>query len=311
MSAVLLIGGGYGLFEVWTPQIDAVLPDFGTLPQYAGGRGVRAAVLGELVYVCGGWNRIGDNWRTIGTCWTVNINGGQLSQTTTMTVSRAFHTLDRVGDRLIATGGWERSYSLNSVEFYSPEKGWETATWTLPFGDYRHCIVPLSNEDEILFLSGLGSRFGRMYMNKINIETGVSETIQPPLGATGAEHYCAREGDSVYLTEDRQVWQYSIAKNSWMRLAETSSTASGIVVLSGEVTFFGYSIIQVLNNGAWKKPEQELQADGTGSSPAIIALTVEEGTNTSSATDLTISTPHVESSKNIEIYMVNVIILFS
>ena len=275
-----MIGGSDNLMVAYSPEARSDLPSFKPLdPKIAGGLGTRASVLVDLVYVCGG----GNDTKVFGSCWTASVSGGEWTQVGNMKSPRSYHTLNTLNDRrLMATGGIGKYENgnpnlLNSVEFFTKENGWELSGFRWPQPDAKHCVLNLDKKI-VLYISGIGSQ-SQTEVAKINIETGTKDTLQPPSSSKGGAHYCARNGNSVFMSEQQEtgrenkVWELSLADNdSWTQLASVyDAEPQGLDIIAGELYFFGIDGVQVLKNGGWHraKPQPSVKL---GEGPALLVL---------------------------------------
>ena len=207
-----------GLMEVWSPKTSSTIINFNPLPLYVGGRGARACLLDKHIYACGGSKVINSTWQVFDSCRTASINGGDWKLAAKLNKKRNFHTITTVGDELLVTGGSEGHNKLRSVEIYSNQSGWQIANWTLPYGDSSHCVLALS-ETQVIFISGQGND-NAMDVKKFDIRTGSHVDLPAPSGSTGGHHYCVREANFIYASDqisERQhkVWKYSILEERW------------------------------------------------------------------------------------------------
>merc|ERR1711962_44604 len=289
-SAVLLIGGTNNLMEAWSPDARSDLPSFRHLDsKVAGGLGTRASVLVDLVYVCGGSNK---NGTVFDSCWTASVSGGEWTQVGSLKTPRKYHTLNILDDEiLIATGGIEKYENSNpvlsnSIESFSSDIGWILRSTTLPVRDAKHCVLNLDEKDKVLYISGIGSSTITK-VEIINIETGERKTLQPPESSFGGAHYCAKNGNTVFLSEQQQmrngsperenkVWELSLDDESWTPLALVyDASPQGLDVVAGDLYFFGADGVQELKNEGWHRVPSQNQPAPRGEldgGPAILVL---------------------------------------
>ena len=274
-SSVLMIGGKTNLMEVWSPHSESNLTRFDSLPYYAGGHGTRATVLGNQVYLCGGHKKLNESFKMLDECWTANVQGGEWTVANKMKSPRYGHTLTTMKGIIMATGGLSDLGSMSSVEFFSEEKGWKTASWSLSNADYGHCVIPLTNLNEIIYISGTGRN--AVEVIKINIVDGSKVFLSSPPGATRGWNFCTHQSDIIYFVHHEtgtkhRVWKYSISQDSWIELANViDSEDQGLAFLGKELFFFGTTSIHVLRNGVWNN--SVLQPKGEiNYGPAIVIL---------------------------------------
>merc|ERR1711962_35486 len=281
-SEVLIIGGSNNLTEAWSPDARSDLPRFDLLDSnVAGGLGTRASVLVDLVYICGGTIKLSD-FEYFDSCWTASVSGGEWTQVGSMKTPRSYHTLNTLDDgRLIATGGFDNGVLSNSVETFSSDNGWKLST-PLPIGDAKHCILNLAEKDKVLYISGVGS-LDSTRVEILNIETGDTEALLPPDSSIGGAHYCAKNGNTVFLSEqqkrsdfsprrENKVWKLSLVDKSWTPLAMVyDSKPQGLDVVAGDLYFFGTHGVQVLKNGGWHRAINQPRGALKGG-PAILVL---------------------------------------
>ena len=258
--------------EVWPKPKCSSPQHFDPLPQQVGGYGIGAAVLGNATFICGGRWQKSFNGEVSDKCF--KSCNGTWQPSAGMQLARSFHTLTRVGHRLVATGGLGRggrNDSLSSVEIYEPDRGWQVAEWSLNHADYYHCAVPADDFHLIIKAGFRGSTkpWGSpgMEIIRYNIDTGAQTSIESPPGAWGGGNGCVKDGDNIYLVDwqnvgEYKVFNYSLRLNEWIDGLPNLHVGyvEGMAVVAGELAVFDRERnVQILRDSAWVPVQQETQ----------------------------------------------------
>jgi len=262
-SLVLLIGGSNNVMVNWSPHPQCT-PNitFERLPEDLGIRS-RAAVLWDTIYTCGGLLQEKN-------CYAANVTGGSWKRVDNLNEERYEHTLTKVEDKLVVTGGFIE-YSMppnlsSTVEIYSEGSGWEVASWRLLQPDAFHCALE-TYESELLVVSGRSNLTG-MSIAKYNIHNGAADHLAPPADAIGGASICT--GDMTWnefyiakFSEQRYryfFWQFLLDSEEWKRLPDLPLGAIiRMALVGGDLTVFGKMGFFVLKNDTWVPSSHQQQ----------------------------------------------------
>jgi hypothetical protein len=191
-----------------------------------------------------------------------------------MIEKRVSHTLNTVGDAIVAVGGRCPSPDgpdlfLSSVEMYrEKQKGWQLGTWELTSGRFAFCAATLTDSELILAGGYRGYEDGdQLSLVEIyNIVTGSVATL-PPLREARSYAACTVQGNGFILSggqidwtlDTTQVERLDLTSQTWSYLPSLNIARkfhsmgmfNGAPVVFGGRVFESWDTMEILTDVGW------------------------------------------------------------
>ena len=284
-QAAVLLGGNPNTTKVQSWPCDISIPDLVQKYSALHTFGLGAAVLGDKVYVCGGHD---DTGTITSACFI--LEDGTWKNGPSMVETRAWFTLNSVGDVLVAAGGYRANDSQSDPPIVAVEilregaAGWQRANWSLSSPRGAHCAVTYSDK-EILIAGGVDNDIHNpnyLYaVEKYNLETGEGATLaqlnRPGQGVacTLSDNFLIVSGGSSQNVTFPDVEKLDLSTFTWSMMPPMNINRRHhtIGVIDGVLAVFGGTsardTMETFNGAAWETKPLAI----TRSSHAMIQLT--------------------------------------
>jgi len=253
----LLLGGRTS--ETFSTSVELITPSMTCEPAMAplpvGRFGAAAAVLGDKIMYCGGYNS-NDSPYYHSTCHSYTLgqsSGDSWAEEPSMTTPKMYFAMSVVGDRIYASGGqWTKDTFIDTLEYYTVEDGWKyDSKLTMDAFRYWHCSVAIGTE---LFVIG----------GSVGVHDSASNSVQSydtsresgwvdrqPLNTARYIHACKVEKlggqEGIFVsggytsTQVKSVEFYEVSADTWRTIGEmhTARDFHTMTILGGQLVVAG------------------------------------------------------------------------